>query len=129
MSRTGDCEIRLTRTYAAAPAAVWAVLTEPESLARWLAPAGEIELAPGGSFEVGRVRARVRTVEPERVLELDWSQPGEDASVVRFELIPAGEGTRLVLDHTRVREPVGMKYIARWTVTLERLESELRSVR
>jgi len=63
------------------------------------------------------------------MLELDWSQPGEDASVVRFELIPAGEGTRLVLDHTRVREPVGMKYIARWTVTLERLESELRSVR
>jgi uncharacterized protein YndB with AHSA1/START domain len=127
MTESDYCAVRLTRTYPAAPAVVWAVLTEPESLGRWLARAGEIELAPGGSFEVGRVEARVREVDPERMLELDWSQPGEEASIVRFELVPDGGGTRLVLDHSRVHEPVGMSYIARWTGTLARLESELRS--
>lgn len=122
----GDCELRLTRTYAASPAAVWAVLTEPASLARWLAEPGAIELVAGGSFEVGAVAGRVREVDPERVLELDWRRAGEDPSVVRFELSAHGGGTQLVLDHRRVQEPVGMKYMQRWTATLSRLEEALR---
>ncbi len=122
---TGYCEVRLTRIYAAAPAEVWAVLTQPESLGRWLAPAGEVDLSAGGTFEVGEVRAEVREVERERVLELDWRYPGEEPSIVRFELAPDGDGTRLVLDHRQVREPVGMAYISRWTASLARLGSAL----
>ena len=119
------CELRLTRQYPAAPAVVWAVLTEPASLARWLMPPGELSIEPGGRFEVGAVRARVREVEPERVLELDWRHGDEEPSVVRFELSPDGDGTRLVLDHTRVQEPVGMRYMQRWTVALARLDREI----
>ena len=119
------CDLRLTRTYAATPAAVWAVLTEPASLARWLAEPGAIELVPGGSFEIGSVAGRVREVDPERVLELDWRRSGEDPSVVRFELSAHADGTQLVLDHRRMQEPVGMKYMQRWTVTLARLEQTL----
>ena len=118
MDETGYCELRLTRTYPAAPDEVWATLTEPRSLARWLAPPGEIELASGGVFEVGPVRARVREVEAERVLELDWQHADEEPSVVRFELRPLDDGTQLILDHRRIREPVGMKYISRWTTAL-----------
>ena len=122
---TGYCALRLTRTYTAAPAEVWAVLTEPESLGRWLAPPGDVELSAGGGFEVGQVRAEVREVERGRVLELDWRPPGEEPSIVRFELAPEGEGTKLVLDHRQVQEPVGMRYIARWTASLGRFGATL----
>ena len=119
------CEFRLTRTYPASPAAVWAVLTEPASLARWLADPGAIELVPGGRFDVGSVAGRVREVDPQRVLELDWRRDAEEPSVVRFELSAHGDGTRLVVDHRRLEEPVGMKYIQRWTVTLTRVEQAI----
>jgi uncharacterized protein YndB with AHSA1/START domain len=129
MTESGTCSIRLVRRYAAEPDEVWAVLTDPESLSSWLAPAGDVELAAGGRFEVGRVEARVRALEPGRMLELDWRHPDEEPSVVRFELARDGDGTRLVLDHTRVEEPVGMGYVARWTATLGRLEPLLGASR
>ena len=83
-----------------------AALTEPESVARWLAP------PPGVSL---------RTVEPERVLELDWRPAGEEPSVVRFEVTPDGGGTKLVLDHRRIEAAIGMRYTRIWTHRLERL--------
>ena len=59
--------VRVQRRYDATPAEVWAALTDPASLARWLAPTGRVELREGGSFELdfpghgsrmsGRVRA------------------------------------------------------------------------
>lgn len=121
----GTCAVRFTRYYDARPAEVWAALTEPDSLARWLAPTGAIELAPGGPFELrladgASLAARVREVEPERRLELDW---GDDQSVVRFELTRNGDGTVLVLDHRRIDAEAGMRYTALWTRHLERFDS------
>jgi uncharacterized protein YndB with AHSA1/START domain len=122
----GLCSLRLTRRYAAAPAEVWSVLTDPGSLARWLA-VPRAELRRGGRFELelsrqGCVQARVREVEPGRVLELDWRLDGEGPSVVRFELSEEEGGTVLVLEHRLIEEPVGMAYIARWEGALERLD-------
>jgi uncharacterized protein YndB with AHSA1/START domain len=122
-----QCELRLTRVYPASPAAVWAVLTEPASLARWLAAPGAIQLVPGGSFEVGSVAGRVREIDPERVLELDWRREGEEPSVVRFELTQFTGGTQLVLNHRRVQEPVGMRYIQGWRIALGRFGQALAS--
>jgi uncharacterized protein YndB with AHSA1/START domain len=84
-------------------------MTEPDSLRRWL---GDVEL-------------RVRAEEPERLLELDWEAGGEEPSVVRIELTSSDEGTVLVLDHSRLAEPVGMAAMRAWTDALERLESLL----
>lgn len=117
----GFCEVRFTRSYPAPPAEVWAALTEPESIARWLAPTIEIDLCPGGAYELRGLPARVRSVEPERLLELDWEPAGEDPSVVRFELTPHEDGTQLVLDHRRINAVTGMAYIQRWSAPLERL--------
>src|SRR5205807_1817488 len=83
------------------------------------APGGRIELAVGADG-AGRVVGGVRRIEPGRLLELDWRGPGEDPSVVRFELSPDGDGTLLVLDHRLIEEPVGMTYIDRWTRGLAR---------
>ena len=122
----GFCSLRLTRRYAASPAAVWSALTEPKSLARWLAAPRAIELCAGGRFELelpggAIVLGRVREVEPQRLMELDWRFGDEQASVVRFELSADGDGTVLVLEHRQIEEPAGMAYIARWQGALQRL--------
>jgi len=126
----GRCALRLTRRYEAAPGEVWRALTEPESLSRWLARPRAVELAAGGAFELElpdatRIGGRVREVEPERVLEVDWRPAGEDASVVRFELNADGDGTVLVLDHRQIEERLGMRYMTRWTRGLERFGAEV----
>jgi uncharacterized protein YndB with AHSA1/START domain len=108
----GYCEVRFTRRYAASPAEVWAALTEPESVGRWLAP---LESIP----------ARVRASEPERLLELDWTPQGDEPSVVRFELTPREDGTELVLDHRRINAVLGMAYTERWRGPLERLDTAI----
>jgi uncharacterized protein YndB with AHSA1/START domain len=117
--------VRLTRRYDAAPAEVWRALTEPESVARWLGRPTDVELSPGGAFGVelpgdGRVAGRIRTLEPGRVLELDWRRDGEDASRVRFEVESTTTGTVLVVEHSLIEEPLGMWYMAGWTRALER---------
>ncbi len=122
----GLCSLRLTRRYAAAPEEVWDALSDPESLARWLAAPRMIELRRDGRFELesvggGRVECRVREIEPGRMLELDWRYGDEEPSIVRFELSEDGEETVLVLEHSRIDEPLGMVYIARWTGAVERL--------
>jgi uncharacterized protein YndB with AHSA1/START domain len=101
----GRCELRLTRRYAASPEEVWRALTEPESVARWLAPPPGVEL---------------RAVEPERVLELAWHPDGEEPSLVRIELRAAdGGGTTLVLDHRQIVATRGMRYLRIWTARLD----------
>jgi len=125
------CAVRLTRRYTASPSEVWDALTDRESLGRWLASVVDVQLVTGGAFVLalpgdgGRIEARVRELEAERVLELDWSHAEEERSVVRFELESDGDGTLLVLDHRRIDEPVGMAYISRWTRAFRQLDREL----
>ena len=128
-----QASLRLTRRYAARPAEVWAALTDPERLGRWLGP------VRSGSFDVGEelelqvggrtVPATVRVLDSERRLELDWRPPDEDASLVRIELSPHGDGTMLVLDHSRLEEPACMRWGALWTRSAGRLDELLEVVR
>jgi uncharacterized protein YndB with AHSA1/START domain len=123
----GTCEVRFTRYYSATPDEVWAALTEPESVARWLGAVREIELTPGGRFELELERwtmqGRVRALEPARLLELDWLDLDAAPSIVRFELSEDGDGTALVLDHRQIDALIGMRYMGRWEVSLARLEA------
>lgn len=126
----GTCEVRLTRYYGAAPEDVWAALTEPDSLGRWLAAPAEIDLRSGGSFrlrlsEQETMDGRVRTVQPPRTLELDWMRGGEEPSIIRFELSPDGDGTVLVLDHRRIEAEIGMRYAALWERRLRAFDAEV----
>ena len=106
----GRCAVRVTRRYAAAPAEVWAALTEPDSLRRWL-----------GDSEWARIGGHTREVEAERLLVLDWRAPGEEPSLVRFEIRADGDGTVLVLDHSLIEEQLGMVYMQVWSQRLDRL--------
>jgi uncharacterized protein YndB with AHSA1/START domain len=122
----GSCSVRLTRRYAASPEDVWAALTESDSLRRWLDASCELSLEEGAAFGVGsgRITGRVRALEPQRLLELDWDTEG-DPSVVRFELASDGIGTVLVLDHEHIEESAGMTYMRQWTNALARLDGEV----
>jgi uncharacterized protein YndB with AHSA1/START domain len=126
---SGRCSVRLTRRYSAAPEEVWRALTEKDSLRRWLDPRCDVELRPEASFGLGpegpgRITGRVRRIEPERLLELDW-HAGDDVSVVRFDLRRDGDETVLVLDHELLDERIGMAYLRRWIGALGRLEQEM----
>ena len=101
-------------------------MTEPDSLRRWLDPSCELSLEEGAAFGVGsgRITGRVRSLEPQRLLELDWDTDG-DPSVVRFELATDGAETVLVLDHELIEETVGMTYMRQWTNALARLDKEV----
>ena len=99
------CALRLSRRYDAAPAEVWAALSDLE---RWLA-------APDG--------VTVRRAEPERRLELDWRPLGEPPSEVVVELRAEGAQTIVVIEHTQIEATRGMGYIAAWGRALERFEA------
>ena len=100
-----NASVRLTRRYAASPEEIWAAITEPESVARWL----------------GRpIPGEARVIEPQRVLELDWRPDGEPPSVVRFDISAVEGGTRLELEHSRLDERTCMRYGAAWTRAFDR---------
>jgi len=106
----GRCEARFTWRYDVPIAQVWLALTNPASVARWLAPPAGVD---------------VLRSERERVLELDWSPPSELQSVVRIELLAEGERTLLMLDHRRIDAALGMRYLRDWSRALERLEGSV----
>ena len=117
--------VRFERELPASPAEVWAALTEPESIARWLDPRCEAPLTSGDELRVRgpdgeEVTTRLRELEPRRVLELDWDSDG-DVSTVRFELSGEGAETVLVLAHRRMDAQIGMAYAAAWSRAADRL--------
>lgn len=125
--------VRFERRYDFAPEEVWSALTEPERLQRWLADVAEIDLRIGGRFvlrwnESDGTHAddgKVRALETGRLLELDWTYPGEPDSVARFELRPDGNGTILVLDHRGLPPAAIAGYGAGWHSHLDSLEAHL----
>jgi uncharacterized protein YndB with AHSA1/START domain len=122
--------VRFERELDATPDAVWAALTEPAVLERWLAFA-EVDLRVGGSvrlkFDDGEMEGgRILALDPPRVLEYEWTFPSEPPSVVRFELEASGEGrTLLVLDHRLLDEKSAAGYGAGWQSHLEALATVL----
>jgi uncharacterized protein YndB with AHSA1/START domain len=125
---------------------VWDALTLEH--ADWLSGEGaEIELRVGGRvwMPAHTVEATVTELEPPRVLAFGWdSAEWGPGGTVRFELIPDGDGTRLVFTHDhppidpaqqaefakKMGWPDPMKRavprtLAGWHTLLDRLERQL----
>jgi uncharacterized protein YndB with AHSA1/START domain/ankyrin repeat protein len=126
------CAVRFERLYDATPDELWSALTEAEQLRGWLAEVTRLQLEPGGAFELRfgdgeteRATGTVRTVEAPRLLELDWTFPGEPDSHVRFELEPRDEGVLLILEHRQLSRESGAAYGAGWHAHLDGLEAHL----
>lgn len=112
---------------------VWAAITEPQWLARWLAP-GDIELREGGAArldfgESGAViDSRVTACAPQRLLEYSWSTPGEPSRPLRWSLEPIGPTTVLTLRVTVPAREDAARAAAGFAAHLEMLQTALIGV-
>ncbi|TCO23288.1 uncharacterized protein YndB with AHSA1/START domain [Kribbella steppae] len=121
--------VRLERVYPVDTGTLWSYLTTKDGLSRWIAD-GEI-----GPERVSLVfhdnpdypiTGAVLVWEPPQVAEFEWNggstQPQD--SVVRIELTPEENGTRLVLTHSRITDPTDAPdFAAGWHFHLDTLDS------
>jgi uncharacterized protein YndB with AHSA1/START domain len=99
-----DTIVRFERALRQPPARVWAALTDPAVLARWLGDAA-VEPRVGGKYVILSpfpMTGAITAFEPERLLEYSWFEAGVNLppSRVRWEIAPDGMGARLILTHT-----------------------------
>ncbi|MCE7007593.1 SRPBCC domain-containing protein [Kibdelosporangium philippinense] len=100
----GKPTLRFERRLRHAPAKVWRAITEPAELAHWFPAAIEAELRPGAPMRFvfpeeavvdGAWDGEVLEFDPPKVFMFRWNE-----DVLRFELIPDGDGCRLVFTQT-----------------------------
>ena len=103
-------EVAVEADLARSRASLWALLTRPALIARWLLPNDfapvvghkfTFQAAPAGTWD-GVVRCEVLEVEPENRLSYRWGTPGQDAlsqTIVTWTLADADRRTRLRLVH------------------------------
>jgi len=80
---------------------VWAALTQPEHMKGWLSDDAEVDLRVGGvvRFHDHQNWGHITDLVDARVLAFEWRGDDWDGGIVRWELQPAGDATRLVLTH------------------------------
>lgn len=118
--------VHLERDYPATAEQLWAAWTDHRLMARWLGvPAGPMVGATGpvritmGEGEDDWVDARIVTADRPRLVELRWTVPGEQDTVLRVRLVPVtGQRTRVVLDHAGLTAS-STGYGAGWQAHLE----------
>ena len=133
MRKSGErYTLALERSLPHSTSKVWRAVTEREHLHQWF-PAHVI-----GNWEVGaplrfefqhgegdglseeELSGEVLAVEPERLLEFRWGN-----HILRCELIPEGDGCRLLFSETFDDPSWGARNAAGWEFCLENLESIL----
>ena len=119
--------VRFERRYPATPAEVWSAITEPERVARWLAPATVLDersyrLDFGDGHET---TGTLEVCDAPRALVVTWDFTGEPTSRVSVEVRPDGDGALLLLDHTRLPQDQCAGYGAGWEAHLATLEAQL----
>ena len=150
IERIGIDAIRLERVLDAPAEKVWRYLTEADLRRQWFM--GGTDATAGGELEMvidhdnlseddvpypesyaaakgATFIDKVLRFDPPRLLETTF---GGNKGIVTYELSPEGEGTRLVLTHSKIASPTGfLDFGSGWTSHLAVLEAKLagRSVR
>ena len=102
--------VRRETHIAAPPAAVFALLTDPEKILRWMGTEAEVEPHPGGLYLVNVTGARFargsfREVVPVHRLAYSFGWDGSEevppgSSLIEIDLVDEPEGTLLRLTHS-----------------------------
>jgi uncharacterized protein YndB with AHSA1/START domain len=129
----GKPVLRFERRLAHPPAKVWRAITEPAELAHWFPAAVEAEPRVGAEMRFtfpdeapvdGMHEGEILELDPPKVYAFRW-----DEDVLRFELIPDGDGTLLVFTHTIGGGWIGRlgagRNAAGWDVCLDALVARL----
>jgi len=116
----------------ASPETVFAFLTDPAKMVRWMGTEATLDPRPGGAYHVNitgreRVRGRVVEVVPDSRLVFTWGwedgmfpvAPG--ASTVEISLEPDGDGTLLRLTHRDLPQDMRRFHGFGWQHALGRL--------
>jgi uncharacterized protein YndB with AHSA1/START domain len=123
----GDAYVlRFERLLARAPARVWTALTTPDGLAAWFPARVTVDLRVGGRMtfyfsdhDTAGPDGEVVELDEPRRFAFRW---GED--VLRFDLVPAGGGTRLVFTHRFTDRGMAARQGAGWEHCLDALAGE-----
>ncbi|HWL35343.1 MAG TPA: SRPBCC family protein [Frankiaceae bacterium] len=121
MTRDGErWTLELARELRFAPDRVWAVLTDPARLREWAPYTADRDLGSTGDVTLtmldgqsADLPATVRRADAPKVLEYTW---GGDQ--LRWQLDPAGAGTRLTLRHSVADRGTGLDVAAGWHLCL-----------
>lgn len=125
----GRFTLSLERNLPHSPEKVWRVLTERELLKQWFPCDVEGEWKVGAklrfTFLHGEaeglseddLRGQVVTVDPPRLLEFLWG-----GHLIRSELIPEGDGCRLLFSEVLVDVSMGARSASGWEMCLENLD-------
>jgi uncharacterized protein YndB with AHSA1/START domain len=121
--------VRFERRYRTDPDDLWSAVTDPPRLQRWFMPV-DGDLRRGGRYvvdfgEQGTGGGEIQECDPPRGFVASWDFEGEPTSVLRVELRPDGDGTVLVLDHSRLPVDQAVGYSAGWHGYLDGLRSEV----
>lgn len=106
------------------PATVWSALTDPAEIDRWapfrasrdLGATGDAVLTMIDGDTTEDMQAAVRRAEPPTLLEYTWG-----GDLLRWELEPTGDGTRLTLRHTLTDPDAKAMVAAGWHLCFDQL--------
>lgn len=108
---------------------VWTAITSPQGLEAWLS-AATVDLRIGGEIDLdfgesGLAGGAIIDLAPGESVEFEWQFPGEDPSVVRFDLRSENGGTRFTLNHRLLPGDQATGYGAGWHAHLDQLDEVL----
>ncbi|QCB93877.1 SRPBCC family protein [Cellulomonas shaoxiangyii] len=133
-ARSDGVEVRFDRWYPTTPQDLWAAVTEPARVARWLGPLyGDLRV--GGAYELrmgddvpgadDTATGEVLVCEPPRALAVTWVFPNETVTRVDVELAVDGAGTLLRLRHTGLADDAARGYGGGWHACLDQLDDHV----
>ena len=115
--------------------AVWSAITDPVHRNQWMGQTtidpregGVIEMVPTGPPqppEQKTMSGRILVWDPPHVFEHEWNQRIVEASVVRYELHPDGDGTVLRFTHRGLGVPSARGFLPGTHAFLDRLQAYL----
>jgi len=119
----GKPAVRFERVYPHPVEHVWRSVTVPDELAHWFPTTVEVDLREGGAMvftfpggEMEPMDGSVVELDPPRRFAFMWGK-----ELLRFELAPDGEGTRLTLTHLISNADEAARNAAGWHACLDKL--------
>ena len=122
----GKPAVRFERVYPHPVERVWRSITVPEEMASWFPSTVEVDLREGGAMRftfdehvAEPMDGRVVELDPPKLFAFMWSK-----DLLRLELAPEPEGTRLTLTQQLRSADEAARNAAGWHVCLDKLGGE-----
>jgi uncharacterized protein YndB with AHSA1/START domain len=131
--KDGSASVRFTRFLPHPPSEVWKAITDSDQVNQWYAGKAKIDGRPGGKVEVVvgpfHWKGKILVWDPPKVFEYEYNQepspemPNGAETLIRWELIPEDDGTKLLFTHSRLKSTIG--FVPGSHVVLDRLSALL----